>query len=94
VLNVLNRGTINELAAEDVVEVPCMVDQTGPQPIVLGSLPETVRGLTTAVKAYERLTIRAAMQKLPEAAALALFTNPIVGDWRSATELAHALQHP
>jgi len=93
VLNVLNRGTMNELAVEDVVEVPCMVDQSGPQPAAVGSLPETVRGLTTAVKAYERLTIRAAMQKLPEAATLALFTNPIVGDWNSARELAEALQN-
>lgn len=92
VLNSVNRGTINELASEDVVEVPCMVNKTGVQPIVIGSLPECVRGLTTAVKTYERLTIRAAMQKLPDVAALALFTNPIVGDWGSATELTQALQ--
>jgi 6-phospho-beta-glucosidase len=92
VLNVLNRGTISELAPEDVIEVPCMVDRAGPQAAVIGSLPEAVRGLTVAVKTYERLAIRAAMQRAPNSAALALFANPIVADWTSAVNLAAAFQ--
>jgi alpha-galactosidase/6-phospho-beta-glucosidase family protein len=43
-----------------------------------------VRGLTIAVKTYERLTIEAAMRKQRSLAELALFTNPIVGDWEAA----------
>jgi 6-phospho-beta-glucosidase len=92
VLNVLNRGTISELAPEDVIEVPCMVDRSGPQAAVIGTLPEVVRGLTVAVKTYERLAIRAAMQRAPHSAALALFANPIVADWGSAVSLAEAFQ--
>jgi 6-phospho-beta-glucosidase len=50
----------------------------------IGSLPELVRGLTISVKTYERLTIRAAIEKQRSLAVLALFANPIVGDWDTA----------
>jgi 6-phospho-beta-glucosidase len=84
VLNVGNRGAIEDLAPEDVVEVPCLVDKSGARPLPIGSLPETVRGLTISVKTYERLTIQAAIEKRRSLAILALFTNPIVGDWDTA----------
>src|SRR6185295_12244886 len=61
VLNVRNQRTIEELEREDVVEVRCNVDRSGPHPIAVGPLPERVRGLTIAVKMYERLTIEAAV---------------------------------
>ncbi len=84
VLNVPNRGTIRELEQDDVVEVPCMVDRSGARPVDIGSLPAPVRGLTIAVKTYERLAIEAALAKDRGLANLALFTNPIVGDWQAA----------
>ena len=37
-----------------------------------------------AVKAYERLTIEAAVTRRRSTAVLALFTNPIVSDWDAA----------
>jgi 6-phospho-beta-glucosidase len=91
VLNVPNQGTLAELAAEDVVEAPCLVDRSGPRPLPAGPLPEAVRGLVTAVKAYERLAIRAALEKSGGLAALALFVNPIVNDWQAAQEIVGAL---
>jgi 6-phospho-beta-glucosidase len=57
----------------------------------IGSLPAAVRGLTIAVKTYERLTIEAAMRNDRELAKLALFTNPIVADWEAAQELVDRL---
>ncbi|HUQ91132.1 MAG TPA: hypothetical protein VM120_05570 [Bryobacteraceae bacterium] len=90
VLNVKNQGAIPDLAPEDVVEIPCLVDRSGPRPIPAGPLPDTVRGLTIAVKNYERLTIKAAIRRDIPLAALALFTNPIVADWDAAWGLAHA----
>jgi 6-phospho-beta-glucosidase len=54
-------------------------------------LPETVRGLVLAVKAYERLAIRAAVEKSLELARLALLAYPIVGQWQPATDLLDAL---
>ncbi|HTM52007.1 MAG TPA: hypothetical protein VL285_25105, partial [Bryobacteraceae bacterium] len=84
VLNVPNAGAIEDLSADDVIEAPCEVDRNGARPSQVGKLPETVRGLTVAVKAYERLTIRAAEEQSVSAARLALFTNPLVGDWKAA----------
>jgi 6-phospho-beta-glucosidase len=91
VLNVPNQGTIDELEPGDVVEAPCIVDKSGPRRMRIGSLPAAVRGLTIAVKTYERLTIEAAMRNDRELAKLALFTNPIVADWEAAQELVDRL---
>jgi 6-phospho-beta-glucosidase len=84
VLNVRNQKTIEELEAGDVVEVPCVVDKSGPRPLPIGRLPSAVAGLTIALKTSERLTIEAAVQQQPAKAILALWTNPIVRDWDAA----------
>ena len=84
VLNVANNGAIEELQRQDVIEVPCMVNQSGPVPVPVGSLPQAVKGLTISVKTYERLTIEAAVRKDPCLATFALWMNPLVGDWESA----------
>lgn len=91
VVNVVNRGTINELADDDVVEVPCLIDQEGPQPLNVGSLPEAVGGLVLAVKAYERLVITAAVEKSLELARLAMLAHPLIGDWELAGRVTTAL---
>lgn len=85
VLNVPNRGAVEGLKPDDVVEVPCVVDQSGPRPLAAGSPPESVRGLMFSVKEYERLTIEAALQRRWDLAAFALTTNPVVGSWDAAT---------
>ena len=87
VLNVPNRGAIAGLAAEDIVEVPCLVDRSGARPLAAGTPPETVRSLISSVKTYERLAIRAAVERSSDLATLALAVNPIVGDWDAAREL-------
>lgn len=91
VLNVQNRGAIPDLADDDVVEVPCQVDWHGPQALAVGPIPEQVRGLLLAVKVYERLTIRAAVEGAKELAQLALLTYPLIGEWRPAGRLIDAL---
>jgi len=92
VLNVRNQDTLSQLAREDVIEAPCAVDQDGPRPLPTAPLPEVVAGLLLAVKNYERLAIRAAVEKSAALAALALFINPIVGNWSAARELISALR--
>lgn len=91
VVNVCNRGAISDLDDDEVVEVPCLIDRNGVQPMAAGRLPASVRGLVLAVKEYERLAIRAAIERSKELARLALLTYPLVGDWRSAGELIDAL---
>lgn len=84
VLNVQNRGTIDDLASGDVVEVPCDVDAAGACPRRIGRLPAAARGLVQSVKEYERLLIQAARKGSRKLARLALMENPIVGQWELA----------
>jgi 6-phospho-beta-glucosidase len=92
VLNVPNHGAIEDLASEDVVEVPCLVDRTGPRPSKIGRLPESVRGLVATVKYYETMVIQAAIEKRWERAAFALTMNPIVGSWEAARRFLEGLE--
>jgi 6-phospho-beta-glucosidase len=91
VLNVVNRGSIDDLEADDIVEVPCDVDRTGAHPRKTGRMPESVRGLTLAVKAYERTAIRAALEGSRAMAQLALLEYPIIGQWELAGEVLDSL---
>ncbi len=93
VVNVRNRGTINGLNDDDIVEVLCDISQSGPAPRPVGELPESVRGLVLSVKAYERTLIRAAVTGSSSLAALALLEYPIVGDWELAKETLDALRN-
>jgi 6-phospho-beta-glucosidase len=91
VLNVRNRGAIEELADNDIVEVPCDVDRNGARPRMTGRLPESVRGLVEAVKAYEKTSIRAAIEQSRSLAKLAMLEYPIIGQWEWAGEILAAL---
>lgn len=91
VVNVTNNGAINEIAAEDVVEIPCSIDAAGIRPSIIGRLPDSVRGLVQSVKQCERLAIQAAVERSFDIARMALFMNPIVSQWEIATEVLGAL---
>ncbi len=91
VVNVENQGAIEDMNAEDVVEVPCRISREGARPIPAGSLPAAVRGLVHAVKEYERLTIRAAVEKSTDLARLALVVHPLVSDSTLAGALVESM---
>ena len=91
VVNVPNGNSITDLEKEDTVEVPCEVSSKGVLPIPVGRLAPKVRGLVMSVKEYERLAVRAAVEKSAELARLALVTLPIVGQWEAAEQLMSAL---
>ncbi len=91
VVNVRNQGSVPDLEDDDVVEVPCQITTEGARPARVGRLPEAVRGLVMAVKAYERTAIRAAVARSGELAELALLELPIVGQWEIAREIREAL---
>lgn len=91
VVNARNDGAITDLPESDVVEAPALIDLNGPRPLATGALPDSVRGLVLAVKEYERLAIRAAVERSLDLARLALLAYPIVGEWGCAVDLLKAL---
>jgi len=90
-LNVANHGNLPELRDDDVIEVPCVVDGNGAQPLLAGALPPQVRDLVVQVKDYERGTVEAALSGDRHAAEQALARNPLVNDRTLAARLVHAL---
>jgi 6-phospho-beta-glucosidase len=63
-----------------VVEMPCTVGKHGATPIPVAPLEPIFHGLTCQVKAYELLTVKAAVEGDEDAAMLALLTNPLGPD--------------
>jgi 6-phospho-beta-glucosidase len=92
IVNVRNDQCIPDLPADAVVEVPAVIGKSGPHPLISGHLPPAIRGLAAAVKAYEELTIEAAVTGNEEFAIMALFTHPLVPSWEVATNLWHDLK--
>jgi 6-phospho-beta-glucosidase len=91
VLNVPNDGSIEELEATDIVEVPCDIDRRGARPRTIGKLPAAVCGLVESVKQYERTLIQASLAQSAKLARLALMQCPIVGQWDVASRVLDAL---
>lgn len=90
-LNVLNRGNIPELADDDVIEAPSVVNANGPRALHVGALPPQVRDLVLRVKAFERATIAAVRTGTREALVDALALNPLVPSRDLASRLVDAL---
>ena len=91
IVNVPNRGAIEEISAEEIVEVPCMIANGSIQAEACGRLPESVRGLVLAVKAYERAAIEAAMTGSWAKARKAMLLYPAIGEWEPSEGLLTAM---
>ena len=77
VVNIAHNGAVREYPAHWVLEMPCNVNRNGVQPIATEPLPDACFGLLAQVKAYELLTVQAAVHGDREAAYQALITNPL-----------------
>jgi 6-phospho-beta-glucosidase len=86
-----NQGGIPNFADDAVVEVSSRIDRDGAQPLRMAALAPELKGLTEHVKAYERLTVAAAIHGDRETALKALMTNPLVPSYRIAASLLDAL---
>jgi 6-phospho-beta-glucosidase len=91
VVNTQNKGCIAEVETEDIVEVSCQIGADTITPEPCGKLPEAVRGLVLAVKAYERATIEAALSGSNLAARKAMLLYPAIGEWEPSKELLEQL---
>ncbi|MFT6398391.1 MAG: 6-phospho-beta-glucosidase [Bradymonadia bacterium] len=85
IVNTRNDGVIPGITYEASVEVPCHISKHGVVPIPRGDVDDAILGLMQQVKSYERLTIRAAVEKSPRLGMLALLANPLVPDAKVAT---------
>ncbi len=91
VVNTTNAGALEEIDAKDIVEVSSMISESGIVPERGGKLPEAVRGLVLAVKAYERVAIQAAIEDSPALARKAMLLYPAIGEWEPSKALLESL---
>jgi 6-phospho-beta-glucosidase len=80
ILNVLNKGSIEGIAEDASVEIPVVVGAGFIHPLTVGKIPGHCLGLMNQVKAYERLTIEAALEHSYLKALQALTIHPLVQD--------------
>jgi alpha-galactosidase len=74
--NVRNAGLIDNLPAESCVEVPCLVDGTGVNPVRMGSLPPQLAALNRTFLNVADLTVRAALEGRPDRVRQAVLLDP------------------
>lgn len=85
VVDVKNNGAFSFMDNDDVVETKCIVNKEGIKPIKLGAFDNTyIIGLMQAVKAYEKLTIKAGLKGDYDSALAALMVHPLIGDYYKA----------
>lgn len=77
-VNTRNNGAISSLPDDVVVEINCVITSDGPQPIAVGPLPPAAQGIVAQIKAFEQLTIKAALSGKYEDAFVALAINPLM----------------
>jgi 6-phospho-beta-glucosidase len=77
VVNVPHRGAVAGYPDDWVLEMPCRVTRSGIDPIPTDALPLACYGLLSQVKAYELLTVEAAVHGDRNAAYQALLTHPL-----------------
>ena len=89
-LNVPNRGAIQGMLDDDVVELSCRVDGRGVHPLPVGEVPAPQLGLMQAVKLYERLTLQAIREHSRQLAVQALMAHPLIVSYSRARSLVDA----
>jgi 6-phospho-beta-glucosidase len=91
VVDVRNDGTLNGLAADDIVEVPARVGLDGAVPLPQEPLAPELLGLVQHVAAYERLTAEAAVTRDHATARKALLAHPLIGQVEKVDALVDSL---
>jgi len=77
IVNVRHNGAVPGWPTDWVLEMPCRVDRSGLHPLPAEPLPLVCFGLLSQVKAYELLTVEAAVHGDRNAAYQALLAHPL-----------------
>ncbi|MCR4426995.1 MAG: 6-phospho-beta-glucosidase [Firmicutes bacterium] len=91
IVDVPHGGAVEGFPELAVMEIPAVIDGTGAHPIHIGKVEPEIRGVMQQVKAYEELTIEAAVSGSYDRALLALVNNPLVRDADLAEQLLDEL---
>ncbi|MCL1806197.1 MAG: 6-phospho-beta-glucosidase [Oscillospiraceae bacterium] len=79
-----NNRAVPFMDDDDVVELKCQLGRGGVTPLPVKEYNSYVIGLMRAVKAYEKLTVKAAVNGDRDAALAALMAHPLIGDYAKA----------
>ncbi|MCL2892776.1 glycoside hydrolase [Brenneria tiliae] len=90
VVSQANRGALDFLHDDDVIEISCELGRDGLQAIEVGEVPETQRNLIGKVKEYERLAVEAILTRDRHLAVKALMVHPLVNSYSLARKLVAA----
>jgi alpha-galactosidase len=74
--NVRNTGLITNLPQDSCVELPCLVDATGVNPVHVGELPPQLAALNRTYLNVAELTVKAALEGRPEYVRQAVMLDP------------------
>jgi alpha-galactosidase/6-phospho-beta-glucosidase family protein len=91
VVNVPNRGQIDNLPREAVVECVAQVDILGVHPLAVGALPYPAYGAIAPHVARQELIVESALTGRPEPALAALATDPLLRDPATAASMLEGL---
>ena len=75
--NVLNTGLITNLPEGCCVEVPCLVDRNGVQPVYMGKLPEQLAAYNRTNINVQMLTVAAVLEHRKEHVYHAVMMDPL-----------------
>ena len=85
--NVRNSGLIENLPRDGCVEVACLVDRNGVQPLHFGPLPTPLAALDAAHMVVHDLLVQALLNEEREAAVQALMLDPLTAAVCSLSEI-------
>lgn len=91
IVDIPHSGAVHGFPQSAVMEIPAVIDAAGAHPIHIGDIEPEIRGLMHQVKAYEELTVEAAITGSYSRALVALVNNPLVRDAGKAESLLDAL---
>lgn len=91
VVNARNNGSVNGVPDTDVVEGFASVSKNSIRLEEVGELPDSVRGLVFAVKAYERAVLDAIMSGSHGGVRKAMLIHPAIGEWSPSRRLLESL---
>ncbi len=92
IVNTRNDSALPDLPAGCVVELPSVIGRGGAKTLPVDPMPPSIRGLVQAIKAYEELTVRAAVEGDERAALQALLAHPLIPSFGVARDLWVAIK--